>query len=102
MAKVVVYGASDDLVEVDGDVSVEFSPRDENCSLMFGDGTVLDVRYMLGVWRVTQRTAGHAVFSKVEAPPADEANYSDRVTLEGDLRWLVVAEDIEFSRIVSS
>lgn len=95
MSKVTIYGASDDLIEVEGDLIEEFNPAydSEGTLLAFGDGTLLDVRYAHnGVWRITQRAAGSATFEKVEAPVDEEDNYSDRVTLTGDLRWVLAAE----------
>lgn len=103
MAEVTIYGASDDLIEIEGSLREEFyaSSGDESTWLIFGDGTILDVRYAdNGVWRITQQSAGRAVFSKVEAPAEEEGgNYSDRVTLTGWLRWVVAAEKVTFHAI---
>jgi hypothetical protein len=105
MVEVAVYGASDDLVEIEGDLNEEFNLAydSEAMLLAFGDGTVLYVRYdNNGVWRITQRESGTAAFEKAEAPPDDEDNYSDRVTLRGDLRWVVATEQPTLHRIVAA
>jgi hypothetical protein len=105
VSEVTVYGAFDDLVEIEGDLNEEFNPSydGEGMLLAFGDGTVLDVRYDdNGVWRITQREAGSASFEKVEAPPDDKENYSDRVTLRGELRWVMAGENLTLLRIPSS
>lgn len=91
-----VYGASDDLIEVDGAISEEFGytyrrPEDDNGDLLaFSDGTLLRIRYTdSGIWRITPVAYGSATFSMTQATEDDEQNYTDKATLEGDLRWVV-------------
>lgn len=97
MAQVTIYGASDDLIEVDGDLSEEFSlPGDDKAILAFGDGSVLAVNYdEFGVWRIHRILTGSALYEHDEDPGNDESRYSDRVTLTGDLRWVLCAPDDE-------
>lgn len=70
-AGVRVYGSSDDLVEVEGDVSEEFTygaDTDEGMYLGFSDGTVLGVTYDRdGVWRINRLIAGLGSYTKSEA-----------------------------------
>ncbi|HEY8692671.1 MAG TPA: hypothetical protein VIR57_08005 [Chloroflexota bacterium] len=89
-----VYGASDDLVEVEGDIREEFTPRDDNPSILaFSDGTVLDIQYgSEGIWRINRLATG-SVYSHVQAPPDDDDNYSDVVTLDGEITWVLFAND---------
>ena len=90
MKKVTIYGASDDLVELDGDIRDEIGCYDEpNMKLAFSDGTVLSVKYDDdGCWRVNRVAEGTAAMEKVDAEGPD-GNYSDRVTLTGDIKWAV-------------
>jgi hypothetical protein len=100
---VTVYGGSDDLIEVEGDVRAEFTALEvlggeEDFTggfLAFSDGTLLKVSYQdAGIWRVTPVAKGHAVYEKTfEATDSESANYSDRVTLSGDIRWVVCGSD---------
>lgn len=102
MSTVTVYGASDDLIEIEGDLNEEFNPDsdDQGTWLIFGDGTVLDIRYDdFGVWRITRPHSGTAEMVKDEDPGNDEDRYSDRVTLTGDLRWVIAAEKVTFHKI---
>lgn len=94
MSKVKIYGASDDLIEVEGDTNDEFNLYDDEKALLaFGDGTVVSVVYdEHGCWRVNRVAAGSATFEKVEADGADTDRYSDEVTLEGDLRWMLYSK----------
>jgi hypothetical protein len=88
---VTIYGASDDLIEVEGDIRDEFTLQDDDDGdyLAFSDGTVLHVEYgSEGIWRIHQSVKGAAEFANV---PGDdpEDNYTDRVTLTGDVGWVV-------------
>ena len=92
---VTVYGASDDLIEIEGDIREEFYADSELPSwLAFSDGTVLRIQYMDdGIWRINRDRSGAAAYSKVEAGSADDDNYSDRVTLAGKIEWVVRGTD---------
>lgn len=92
---ITVYGASDDLIEIDGDLSEEFSAIDQAPDgdlLAFSTGTVLRIRYGSGgVWRITHVTGPTVPI--VQAPEDDEDNYSDRATVEG-ATWVVFGSGI--------
>lgn len=101
MKTVTIHGQSDDLIEIEGDIEQEFMSayEDDEILLIFSDGTVLRVKYDKGgVWRITKVVEGAATMTKVEAPEDDEDNYSDRVTLVGDLQWVAYAHDITYAK----
>lgn len=83
-----VYGASDDLIELEGDIEEEFNlPYDENrVFLVVSDGTILEVRYTTeGLWKIDQFVAGRCKFEKeVIATDPDSRDYSDVVVLDRD------------------
>jgi hypothetical protein len=93
---ITVYGASDDLIEVDGDISEEFyyaglgKGGDYGGDLIaFSDGTILRVRIdASGVWRITPVVQGSATTTIDVAPEDDEVDYSDRATVSG-AAWVV-------------
>lgn len=96
MKTVIIYGASDDLVEIEGDINEEIGHYDEDTPLKLGfsDGTVLSVVYDDdGCWRVNRIAKGSAKMKKVEADGPDTKNYSDRVTLTGDINWVVAGKN---------
>lgn len=94
MAKVTICGASDDLIEIDGDLTDEFNPSNDDPSyLAFSDGTVLRVQYD-GFWRVVRLRTGTAGFEKHEGTDMD-TDYTDKVTLTGDLLWVVFGNRLE-------
>lgn len=92
---VTIYGASDDLIEVDGDLSEEFDSHDQPTYLLFNDGTQLKIEYWDdGIWRVNlietgkasaTRTPGFEDESDTVSPPDHPGtsipSYSDYVTL---------------------
>lgn len=96
--KVTVTGASDDLIEVEGDIREEFNVgyRDDDQwrYLAFSDGTLLRVEYDKdGIWRVRRVMKGSATYSLVDGDVESDAN--DVATLEGDnLRWALMGSDM--------
>lgn len=97
-----VYGSSDDCIEVEGPgIGEEFYLKggDESPDyLAFSDGTVLRVQYGVGdkgVWEIRPMVNGSATCSH-KAWTCEDRDYSDRVTLEGDLSW--VAHGTGFER----
>jgi len=93
MSKLTIYGASDDLIEVEGDIEEEFVYRDlddDGDLLAFSDGTILRIMFtQAGVWRIIPVTPEGDSLTIAYAPEDDEDNYSDRATLTGDIAWVV-------------
>lgn len=84
---ITVYGSSDDLIEVEGDISEEFNPpfnEDDTPSLLaFSDGTVLSVDFgNEGIWRIEHVTEGSAGVEIDKNPPDDGDRYSDVATVD--------------------
>ena len=88
---ITIYGASDDLVEVEGDIREEFNPEGDGPDyLAFSDGTVLSIRYDHdGIWRISPVHRGGAVLNITQAVVDDPDEYSDRATLEGEIAWVI-------------
>lgn len=99
MKKVEICGASDDLIEIDGDISEEFNPPYESDDgdmglLAFSDGTVLNVVYgNEGIWRLSPVHHGTAVYEITQGTDAHD-DYTDRVTLTGDIEWVVLGSQM--------
>ena len=108
--KITISGASDDLIEIGGDFREEFQAYghdDDGLIVVVGDGSIFDVTYD-GEWRITPRVMNPTTTYKHtpsigpdgDNHPGGESGYSDIVTLEGDLRWvLCVTGDYDFHRI---
>lgn len=93
IGRTVVYGASDDLIEIEGSLREEFyatsEVHDEGDLLAFSTGVVLRVRYDTdGIWRITP-LMGRERCEHVIAPTDDEDHYSDRVYLAEPPKWVV-------------
>jgi hypothetical protein len=94
---VTISGASDDLIEVEGDIREEFiySGDPDGDLLSFTDGTIVRVTYTTdGVWTVRVLFVGTAQATHQPADGPDGEHYSDRLTLVGDLRAVVYGRNI--------
>lgn len=98
-----VYGASDDLVELDGDVNGEFGcygtdDRDAGVLIICSDGTLLDVKYGkddAGIWAVRLIQKG-TLFMKIEQCTSENADpYSDVAYFADGLKWAYAAGEWE-------
>jgi len=88
-----IYGASDDLIEIEGDIREEFYLKSDEDGdfLAFSDGTILHIQYTNeGLWRITPIFKGKAKYKKeYEAVSGDDEEYSDIVVLEEDIKWIL-------------
>lgn len=86
-----VYGASDDLIEIEGGIREEFNPpyADDDGSLLgFSNGVLLRVVYDPdGFWRIRALAGGDQV---AITPGTDvEDDYSDRARILTPVTWVV-------------
>lgn len=98
---VTIYGTSDDLIEIEGDIREEFyhiGDEDGPTYFAFSDGTVISVSYTFeGIWRIFPVVLGTGVLNIKQAVSSESDDYSDRAELTGDIRWLVVGNRIELA-----
>lgn len=100
MDEIVIYGASDDLIEIEStsfgaeEFNVLLDYPEDSLILAVSDGTLLRVRYDEdGVWRFDFVVIGSASVTKEYGQ--DDDRHSDRITLTGDeLRWVVLGSQI--------
>lgn len=78
-AGTVIYGASDDLIEGEGELRGELNCYDTDGVLMiFSDGTVLKIEYgNSGVWKITLVKQGPLFIQIVTTDDPDDEVYSD-------------------------
>lgn len=98
---VTVYGASDDLIEIDGDIREEFDIDHDGAGRLFGfsDGTIIQVEYTkVGIWRITPMAKGSGELTIMQAPVDDDTNYTDRATLDADIRWVLRGSNLVVKR----
>jgi hypothetical protein len=84
MRKVTISGASDDLIEIEGDINDEVSAYDYPKFITFDDGTVVKAEYSPegynGMWKVEVVREGTSLSEHIPATGAD-ADYTDKVIL---------------------
>lgn len=94
-----VYGASDDLIEVQGDLSEEFSGGEKPCLLIFSDGTVLTIKYgkeHLAVWAITLIEQG-GLFGRIDfCTDEDAERYSDTAHFKDGLEWVYFVREWKY------
>lgn len=100
-----IYGASDDLIEVEGDIREEFyavtlnDDDDEGGILAFSNGVVIRILYTNeGTWRITP-VAGSVAID--QCPEDDEDNYTDVAEIEGTITWVVFGTAVQTRRRVT-
>lgn len=89
---VTVYGASDDLIELEGDIREEFTLRDEDEGdlIAFSNGVLLRVAFTNdGLWKIHQIGGDRDRVVIEPATGPDDDAYSDRATVAGSVTWVV-------------
>lgn len=99
MSTLKIYGASDDLIELEGAIHDEINAygltEEDATFLAVSDGTMLQVFYSEGgVWRFLPITIGaHTRFNKTEGTEGDD-NYSDVIELTNQepFKWALLGD----------
>lgn len=90
-----VYGASDDLIEIDGDIKGEH-PAAESF-LFMSDGTILKVKYgksNMAVWDIKVVRAG-SLFKTIKPCFDEDADrYSDTAVFDVGIKWAYAADNV--------
>lgn len=93
-----VYGASDDLIEFDGDFVGEAGGGDDARLVVLSDGTLLTVRYGKNdeaIWEVQVLKKG-SLFERIEQCTDEDAEpYSDVAHFKKGIKWAFCASDYE-------
>lgn len=95
-----VYGTSDDLIEMEGDLSEEFCfyPDDDKTErLGFSDGTIVSVTYDNdGIWRLNLLMKGTLFDFKEEfkGSPNDNKYYSDVLYFKEGIGWVLYGNQL--------
>jgi hypothetical protein len=96
-----IYGASDDLIEIDGQISdeVDNNSSDKPVKFKTSKGTKGTITYN-GEWKIDVKEGGSDFVIKIESVGDDNVHteentkdvpsYSDVLILDGDLDWVKV------------
>lgn len=90
-----VYGCSDDLIELEGDLREEINcygtdDDDRGVLLSFSDGTIVELKYGKlgrGIWGITVMTEGDAYEGIDHCSDEDASPHSDVLRLSDGVRW---------------
>lgn len=99
-----IHGAADDLVEIDGEISAEFSVWDEGfMNLIFSNSLVIRIQYREGKWRVDgvkiPDNIGFQVIRSGEHTFESVCEYSDVAIVD---RATLNKEEIEWVMLIPS
>ena len=94
-----VYGASDDLIEVEGDLRGEAGHAAESSALVFlSDGTIIEMKYGKAdsaIWGIQPLIQGN-LFEKIELCFDEDADpHSDVLFLKDGIKWGYVVTEWE-------
>lgn len=97
-----IYGASDDLIEFEGDVRGEvgaYMTDAEHATVFVSDGTVLRVTYgddaNRGIWKIVVVEKGSLFDTVVTCTDEDADPHSDEAFFKDGLKWAYVAKSAE-------
>ncbi len=91
----IVTGASDDLIEVEGELREEFDSFScQNGVMAFSDGTLLRVKYDDdGIWRFKPLFKG-SLFEKIKDGSVNE-DTNDKVYFKTGLKWCAFSDTMQ-------
>lgn len=94
-----IYGASDDLVEFEGDLCGEVNAYalDDGVLVVLSDATIMRWDYTEGLWRATLIQKGGLFGEHVScvASTDEDGDYSDTVTMADGIKWGFAAREWE-------
>ena len=86
-------GASDDLVELDGDINGELGAYDVVSNFVLSDGTRGTIEYTHeGVWRINILEYGSVkidIIHPTQEEIDNDTNYTDKATFTGNIDWII-------------
>jgi len=88
-----MYGESDDLIELRGDIEEELGAFDVERKFVMSEGTSGTIEYTTeGVWRINITKNGSAIVNIVHPTQEEideDTNYTDKATFSGKIEWVV-------------
>ena len=87
--KTKLTGASDDLIEIEGEIREEFSDYDcSNGRIAFSDGTLIGVNYSNeGIWRFNLIVKGSLYLGKEDGCVDEDTN--DVIYFKEGIKWVI-------------
>lgn len=103
-----IYGASDDLIEMEGGINDEHSEFDFDGTITGSDGTVVNLKYgKKGEWKFELKSVGDKFMRIVESVGDDKVHvqmdaigctsYSDVLILNEGIQWVKIGKTRYYS-----
>lgn len=91
-----IYGASDDLIEIDGDTREEFgADSDRTNYVALSNGMIFALNYDNdGLWRINCLYDNGKKYTKKDGTPLDDTN--DEVEIDDNIKWILHGYNIEY------
>jgi len=87
---ITIYGHSDDLIEIEGDIREEFNIYNTDGYLLTSTGVMIKVRYD-GEWFFNVVKEGKNTYVRVK--PIEEGKYTETVLIDSpDVKWIAFTE----------
>ncbi|MGE5681834.1 MAG: hypothetical protein ACM34K_13225 [Bacillota bacterium] len=98
-----VYGCSDDLIEIEGDIKEEFSKfgtsEDEPCLLAFDNGTILKCFYDNdGIWRFKVISHGNTTVW-IKQPDLSKDEESETAIIDVPVKIIAFGANMEYCKV---
>lgn len=91
---IVIYGESDDLITIEGDVDAEFycyGTEEEPAYLAFSDGTLIKGIQSDDYWELSVISEG---VNSLEIEAAIPGESSTKITLDGPIKWAILGSEL--------
>jgi hypothetical protein len=104
---VTIYGASDDLIEIEGGQVTEeltYVPRGDGQYIALSNGVMLHIEYDEdGVWRIKPVRIPNDIQVLIKQCPVASSGdeYSDRALVDGPVDWVLVGDELSIARGVN-
>ena len=97
---ITIYGASDDLIKVEGDITEEFNVYPEEGDrylIAASNGTLLKMWYDEdGIWRIQHLSGDPSAITKIDGDVVKDT--VDKVTIVEIIDWIVLGENVAYRK----
>lgn len=86
-----IYGVSDDLIEIEGDIRQEIEAYEQVKHICLSDGLIVKINYD-GEWNIKIVKKGDSPVKYTPSEGVDSKNYSDIIEINGNIGWAIVGD----------
>lgn len=102
MKKLIIYGYSDDLIEIEGDLREEIDVGGKITDITISDGSIITIDYSIsrsGLWSIQIKNQTSDVklthYNELDiiSNEIDIPDYSDSIKIEGNITWVEIGDE---------